>query len=137
MNKIGIDTNIFIYAMDKSSIHHKNCVNILNDIENDLCTSTKNISEYFAVCTKINVNRDKMYSFYQEIKNNIKIFYPTKKSLEIFEFLNKKYKPKGNRVYDIEIVSIFLSKNINKIATINRKDFKNIIEIELIDLDQY
>lgn len=137
MNKVGIDTNVFIYTLDKSSPHHNKCDNFLKDTENELFTTTKNISEFIAVCTKIGVDREKMNGMYNEIKNNITILYPTEKSLSVFEQLNEKYHPKGNRVYDVEIVSIFISNNVTSIATVNIDDFKNITEIKLIDLDKY
>jgi len=134
MNKVGIDTNVFIYVLDKSSPHHKKCDNFLKDTENELFTTTKNISEFIAVCTKIGVEREKMNGMYNEIKSNIKILYPTEKSLTAFEQLNEKYQPKGNRVYDVEIVSIFTSNNVTSIATLNIDDFKNITEIKLIEI---
>jgi len=137
MNKVGIDTNVFIYTLDNSSPHHKKCDNFLKDTENELFTTTKNVSEFIAVCTKIGVDREKMNGMYNEIKSNITILYPTEDSLKTFEQLNEKYQPKGNRVYDVEIVSVFTTNNISKIATVNIDDFKNITEIELIDLDKY
>lgn len=67
MNKIGVDTNIFIYTLDKSSPHYLKCDSFLKDTSNDLLTTNK----------------------------------------------------------------------VTKIATVNIDDFKNISEIELIDLDNY
>ncbi len=58
MNKVGIDTNVFIYTLDKSSPHHKKCDILLKDPENELFTTTKNISEFIAVFTKIGVDRE-------------------------------------------------------------------------------
>lgn len=57
---------------------------------------------------------------YNEIKNNIIILFPTVKSLKTFEQLNEKYQPKGNRVYDVEIVSVLISNNVTNIATVNK-----------------
>lgn len=74
---------------------------------------------------------------YNEIKNNVIILYPDENTLKIFEKLNEKYQPKGNRVYDVEIVSVLTTHGITKIATVNADDFKNISEIELIELDKY
>jgi predicted nucleic acid-binding protein len=89
MNKIGVDTNIFIYSIDNSSPFHKKCDNFLKYSENELFTTTKNISEFIAVCTKIGVERDKMNGYYNEIKNNVTILYPDRQSLATFEQLNK------------------------------------------------
>jgi len=70
MTKVGIDTNIFIYTLDKSSTFHEKCYNFLKDNENDLYTTTKNISEYIAVCTKIGIDSEIMYGMYNEQCNN-------------------------------------------------------------------
>jgi predicted nucleic acid-binding protein len=137
MNKIGVDTNIFIYTLDKSSPHHLKCDSFLKDTSNDLFTTTKNISEYFAVCSKLGIDKEKVIGFYNEIKNNITILYPSSESLKTFVLLIDYYQPKGNRVYDVEIVSILATNKVSKIATVNIDDFKNISEIELIDLDNY
>ena len=134
MTKIGVDTNIFIYTLDSSSPYHERSLAFLKNIENDLFMTSKNISEYFAVCTKMRINRAEMLNFYEEMKGNIIILYPNNDSLKVFEQLNEKYEPKGNRVYDIEIASIFISNNINKLATINVKDFNNISEIEIVNV---
>ncbi len=134
MTKIGVDTNIFVYTMDDSSPHHLKCDRFLKSTGNELYTTTKNLSEFIAVCTKIGVERAKMIGMYYEIKNNVTILYPTFQSLKIFEQLNEKYQPKGNRVFDIEIVSILITNKVNKIATINIDDFKTISEIKLVDL---
>ncbi len=137
MNKIGVDTNIFIYALDSSSPHHNKCDGFLKSLENELFITTKNISEYVAVCTKIGVDRVTMNGFYAEIKKNATILYPNKQSLNRFEQLNEAYKPRGNRVFDVEIAAILTTNNVSKLATVNIDDFKNIKEIELIDLDEY
>ena len=134
MNEVLIDTNVFIYALDKDSIYHQQSSQILTSSNNILFTTSKNISELFAATSKININRVAFNRFYGELKQNIGILFPTSESLEVFEKLIKKYKPIGNRVFDIEIVSIMLSYNIKRLATINKKDFIDIEEIELIDM---
>jgi len=68
------------------------------------------------------------------LKENCNILKPTDRSLDVFETLIKKYKPRGNRVYDIEIVSIMLANEIKKVATANIDDFKNIDEVDLIEI---
>jgi hypothetical protein len=51
--------------------------------------------------------------------------------LKIFWNLLRKYRPTGNRVFDVEIVSLMLAKKIKNLFTINIKDFRHIEEIEL------
>ncbi len=137
MNKIGVDTNIFIYTLDSSSPYHDECLNFLQDTDNELYTTTKNISEFIAVSTKLKIDRDKMNGFYNEIKQNVTILYPNTKSLQTFEMLNEKYQPSGNRVFDLEIASVLITHDIGKLATKNIDDFKRIIEISLVNFDKY
>ena len=91
----------------------------------------KNISEYFAVCSKLPVDRAHAVAFYEELLINATILYPNLASLQHFQSLLAKYQPKGNRVYDVEIVSIMMSYELKKIATFNEADFKSIDEVEI------
>lgn len=96
--------------------------------------TTKNISEFFAVCSKLKLDFDKTFGFYADIKEYFTILKPDDLSLSKFEILLKKYQPKGNRVYDIEIVSIMLANNLKRIITANIIDFIDISEVELIEI---
>ena len=134
MNELFVDTNVFIYALDKNSIYNEQSSQILTSQENMLFTSSKNISELFAVISKLNINKMLFNRFYTELKQNTGILFPNNDSLEKFEKLMKKYNPVGNRVFDIEIVSIMLSYGIKHLATFNKKDFTGIEEIKLPEL---
>lgn len=66
MNDILIDTNVFIYDLDKSSQYNKTANKILNS-DNSLFTSSKNISEFFAVLSKFDVSIDLILKYYEDI----------------------------------------------------------------------
>lgn len=55
MIDVLVDTNMLIYAMDKSSIHHDRASEVLLDRNHNLFTTTKNISEFFAVSSKLKI----------------------------------------------------------------------------------
>jgi predicted nucleic acid-binding protein len=55
-------------------------------------------------------------------------------NLPYFTKRQRKYNPRGNRVYDIEIVSVMLANGLKKVATANIDDFSNIDEIEVIEI---
>jgi len=133
MNKVLIDTNILIYGMDESSEFHKKSKEILTNNKFNLYITTKNISEYFAVCTKLKIDKKIVLGFYNDIKENTITLYPNNKSIIKFEILFKKYFPVGNRVYDLEIVSVMLANNVKYLATFNTKDFENINEVTLVN----
>ncbi|MBE0639056.1 MAG: type II toxin-antitoxin system VapC family toxin [Bacteroidales bacterium] len=134
MNSILTDTNVLIYAFDKSSVFHQKAVELLMGEDNNLFVTTKNISEFFAVCSKLNFDLSNTLGFYADIKENFEILKPSENSLQIFESLIRKYNPRGNRVYDIEIVSLMLANGLKTVATANIDDFSNVDEIEVIEI---
>ena len=136
MTKILVDTNVLIYGRDQTSAFHNDAVDILLDNSTELYITSKIVSEYFAVCTKLGIKEGDIWSFYEELRRNTSLLYPNFESIAHFEELTKKYKPIGNRVFDMEIVSVMLANEITKIATANTKDFIGITEIELIQLSR-
>lgn len=134
MTKIIVDTNVLIYGRNQSSIFHQSAVEILKDDSVELFVTSKIISEYFAVCTKLGISEDDIWSFYEELKRNTTLLHTDTESVIHFEELVKKYKPVGNRVFDIEIVSVMMANGVLKLATANVKDFQNIAEIEIVSL---
>ncbi len=119
MNKVVLDTNVFIYALDEQSIFYERAVNILQAEENELFTTTKNISEYFAVASKLAIEKEKVFGFYEDLRLNATILFPNETSLHFLEMLQKKYQPKGNRVYDMEIVSVMLAHDLEQVMVKN------------------
>ena len=73
----------------------------------------------------------KVWQFYLGAKANCAILCPTPTSLAIFENLAQQYQPRGNRVYDLEIVSIALAHQITDIGTQNVKDFDGFAEVNV------
>ncbi len=136
MSKVIVDTNVLIYGLDPHSGFHTSSVELLRDISNTLFIPTKVVSEYFAVCSKLGIDDSIIWNFYEEIKQYTTILFPDQNSLIHFEILVKKYKPRGNRVFDIEIVSVALANNLTHVATANISDFQRISEIQLIPIKQ-
>jgi len=55
MNKsILVDTNVLIYAVDEDSKFHEGALNLLSNSQNNLFTTSKNISEFLVVLTRHN-----------------------------------------------------------------------------------
>lgn len=134
MSKILLDTNVLIYALDGSSSFYENARKLLENEDFSLYVATKNISEYFAVCSKLDFAKENIWGFYNEVKENCQILIPTYESIKIFEQLLQKYEPRGNRIYDVEIVSLMLDNNIKQVATANFSDFKHITEVEIFEI---
>ncbi|MEZ4963018.1 MAG: hypothetical protein R2830_24540 [Saprospiraceae bacterium] len=101
MKHVIIDTNVLLYALDKGNMYHQQSLKLLNDPQLRLSITSKNISEYFAVCSKFNVALKDALPFYHQIRQNTNVPYPSDNSLSIFETLLQKYQPKGNQVFDL------------------------------------
>lgn len=134
MINVLLDTNVLIYAMDKGSVHHQVADAILLNPNYNLFITTKNISEFFAVTSKHKIDLPSCLGFYAEVKSNFTILFPSFTSLLLFEKLVQKYQPKGNVVFDIEIISVMLDNDIDQIATFNQKDFINLTEVQIFGL---
>ena len=91
--------------------------------------STKNVSEFFAVCSKLGVDFRKAFGFYTDLRQNATLLFSDSLSIGFFETLLLKYQPKGNRVFDVEIASIMQANGLHFVATFNVKDFVPMTEV--------
>ena len=133
MKKILLDTNLLLYSMDANSKFYEISTNILENEAYDLFVSTKNIAELLAVNSKLKIDKSITLSFINEILDISTLLYPTKHSFDIFLQIISNYSIKGNKVYDMEIVSIMLANKLDTIATFNHKDFREISEIQILN----
>ena len=134
MNKLLVDTNLLVYTIDEDSIYFKEAQKILLDRSNDLYTTSKNLTEFLVVVTKIpqkSLSIREALDLVRDFTNFITILYPTPSSNVLFQEMIEKYNPTGLKIHDYEIASIALNHQINRIATFNKKDFLKIKDIEL------
>jgi predicted nucleic acid-binding protein len=89
-----VDTNILIYAMEKSSVFNPSAKSILNNPFYNIFITSKNISEFFAVSSKQKIDSKVSSDYFKEIKANAQILFPSERSLSIFETLIQQYQPK-------------------------------------------
>ena len=137
MSNVLFDINLLLYAIDEDSKYFNSVQGLLNDDSLKLYTTSKNISEFLSVVTRLPNKslsiKDALFII-EEFRSTFAIIYPTEKSHLIFIDLLKKYSPHGLKIHDYEIISIALSNKIKKIATFNQKDFSGIEEIELVSI---
>ena len=81
--------------------------------------------------TKLDYPKPHIEQLLSDIFNNIIVLYPSPASLQIFDALFKKYAPRGNRVFDLEIASVMLANQVSTIATVNTADFSYLVEVQL------
>ncbi len=134
MNKVLLDTNVLIYSIDEDSKYYSQTKKLIFESSSELFTSSKNISEFLSVITRLPGNIlsiKNALAVVQDFTDIFTILYPSEASFSIFKKLLQKYQPTGLKIHDFEIISIGLANGISAIATVNIKDFKNISEVEL------
>lgn len=134
MSKLLVDTNILVYSIDEDSKYFKDAQKILLDRSNDLYTTSKNLTEFLVVVTKIpqkSLSSHEALDLVRDFTNFFTILYPTPSSNALFQEMIEKYNPTGLKIHDFEIASIALNHRIERIATFNKKDFLGIKELEL------
>jgi predicted nucleic acid-binding protein len=128
MSKLLVDTNILIYSKDSSSVFHDFAERVIKS-NTKLYTTSKNLSEYYAVVTK---GSSPLLSPLEALKDIcefvaiLEVLYPSPISHEKLLQLAAKYQPKGLKIHDLEIAAIGLVNGIGTIATANKSDFQNI-----------
>lgn len=136
MNKLLLDTNILIYAIDQESKFFTDARKVLESSDYHLLTTSKNLSELLTVITRssgYDLNMKLGLAILEEILTGVSVIYPNHESLARFLELIGRYEPVGLHIYDFEIISIALANGIDHIATFNRDDFKQVKEITLFD----
>jgi predicted nucleic acid-binding protein len=135
MNRVLIDTNVLIYALDKDSSYHLWSRRFFNDPNVQCVTTTKNISEFICVITKhsgYSIDINEAVASAKIFLSHCDLFYPDFLSVRLWYSMIQEYNITGLAVHDCEIASIALSNDVKKIATVNRKDFETIKELEVI-----
>ena len=130
--KLVLDTNILIYGINEESRYAEEIKRVLENPRYQIFVTSKQISEFICVLSKLG-RYDVIENELPVILSKFKVIFPNRRSVHIFQQLINKYKPVGNRVFDIEIVSIMLSKKIKNLYSINVRDFNDIEEIKLIE----
>lgn len=137
MNRILVDTNVLVYAVDEESAFHAAAERVLGNPEHSLFTTSKNLSEFLVVLTRgvaAPVSVEDALLLLEDLMADFTVLYPNASSQRVLARLLRKYRPKGLKIHDFEIMSIALDNSIRRIATVNKDDFKTVDEIELVDI---
>jgi predicted nucleic acid-binding protein len=138
MNKLVLDTNILIYAKDEDSKFHSQVMDLIMMGEFELYTTTKNLSEYYAVVTRGEVpisTPDEALEDIVQFSSAFNILYSNNESLRVLKDLSSTHRPKGLKIHDFEIAAISISHGISGVFTLNKKDFKQIESLEVISVE--
>ncbi len=136
MSKMLLDTNLLYYSIDKTSAFHSVSQRFIDEVDNDLYTTTKNISEFLVATTRGDsptLTPQQALESVQDFQKIMTIIYPNEKSFSQHKTLVQQYNPKGKKIHDYEIAAIAIAHGITLIATFNSSDFAKITEVTLLD----
>lgn len=136
MTKLLLDTNLLFYVVDRTSIFHSLSIQFIDEVEADLYTTSKNISEFLVSTTR---GDDPTLTIRQAVDETkrfqkfLTMLYPSQESFNELIRLLQQHEPKGKKIHDYEIAAIALANGITQIATFNEKDFTGITKLQVIN----
>lgn len=139
-----LDSNILIYAYNKSSRFHKQALVLLKDIADKKvkgAITPQNLLEFYSISTDPKrvekaVSPQACSKVMKDLRQYFEVIYPNIDSLNKLLLLIDKYKLRGARIFDAYLVATCISNGITNILTVNKADFVNFSEIKVIDIDE-
>lgn len=132
------DSNILIYALDKSSIFHEQTTEIFASILNEEIipvVAAQNILETYQVMINgYNLKFSEVEAALTErlLQYGFSTIIPLPKTFSVYSQLMKSFQ-KGNDLYDFFLSATMLDNGIDQILTNNEKDFKGIKGIRAVN----
>jgi len=136
-----IDTNVFVYAINKDAPFHKESYNIVNagiSGSVNLCTTTNNLLEFFAIVTDKrrieNPLSEESALEVVQILINSEIEIINIGTQDVIKSMGSSVKisKSSQFIFDLVIAAAMLNNEVQKIITYNKKDFKKIPNIKII-----
>ena len=137
MNRVGIDTNVLIYAIDKESDFYRAALKTLASLSGFGTVCWQNLTEFYAVITDKKrvthpLTSQKAIKEMDSLLNkySLAIIGPNIKTKEIWFDILKTRKIKGQSVHDTFLSATLISNGINMLITENPKDFSGITDLK-------
>jgi predicted nucleic acid-binding protein len=138
--RIFFDTNVLVYAHDRSSIHHVDSASLLAKVfEGKIqgILAEQNIIELYRILTDATAMTGKPLTPAQSkdlldttyLGSTFQIHYPTLPTIQETLSLAVKKTIKSAKIFDARIAVLAIDANVDYLATYNIKDFTNIDKI--------
>ncbi|MBI2158850.1 MAG: PIN domain-containing protein [Candidatus Rokubacteria bacterium] len=139
--KVFVDTNLFVYALDRLSPFHGAATEVLQRIdagELEGHCSYQVLTEFYSAVTK---NAARPLTPHQAAREGRRLLDAEKLvklpvdavALDLTFALARKYRLRGVVVFDAQIVGTMLSHRIGRLYTANERDFARFREIEVVN----
>ncbi len=131
--KIGIDTNVLYYAVDRDSPFHDEARKALEGlVEKQMAVTTQqNMVELVAALTKRGASLKEALEIARRYREAIPVFRPISETLDIFFEKAGTMDLRGSKLFDVFLAATLLSNGVEFIYTYNEKDFQSIEGLKL------
>lgn len=134
---IVIDTNLLLYALDKSSVKNAPAREYIQENFNKVAITHQNIFEALRVITHPNnplqIDSQKVAKDFLAFVMQFRVISPQIQTTHIALSLIQKYQVRGNEVFDSYLVATALSNRITTIATDNARHMSKYQEIKVVN----
>ncbi len=126
--KVGIDTNVLFYSLNKDNPFHEEArKNLAMLVENQSAVLTQqNLVELAAALTRRGVTPEATENYLRNFAEAMPLLRPTTKTIELFLEQLKNKSVKGARLFDLYLAATLISNGVNQLYTYNEKDFLGI-----------
>ena len=135
--KVGIDTNVMIYYLDRDSPFHEECrKNLTTLVESQRAVlAQQNLVELAVVLNRRGVSLEQSEIYVGSFADSIPVLRPTLTTLKTFLNLLKKTPKKSIALFDLYFAATLISNQVNILYTYNEKDFSNIKDLKMWKAD--
>lgn len=136
--KYGFDTNLIIYALDKSSMFYEDTEQLLTQLisqEASLFVTHQNVLEAERILQKLyKVPFSKSYPAIGNFLQAYDFIYlsPLPTTLQTYHQISEENKNKKLDIFDAYLAATLIDNNIHHLLTLNTKDFKGIKKLEAV-----
>jgi len=145
-SKVGLDTNVLIYALNRDSRFHDRARGLLEQVaEGEFLgvVSWQNLMEFYAIVTDVRrftkalTSTKAILEVQRLLDVGLEVVGTNLKTKKIVLDTLKDSKPKGQLVHDTFLACTLLSNGIELLVTENKKDFAGIVGLEVVELAEF
>ncbi len=126
--KVGIDTNVLFYCLNKDNPFHEEArENLAKLVEEQSAVLTQqNLIELAAVLTRRGVTLEATRNYLNIFAEAMPVLKPGAKTIDLFLKQMEKKSVKGAKVFDLYFAVTLITNGVKFLYTYNEKDFAGI-----------
>ena len=131
--KVGIDTNVLFYSLNKDNPFHREArENLATLVENCSAVITQqNLVELAAALTKRGTTPKEAEKHIRNFAEAIPVLKPIAETLDLLLDRMKDSTLTGARLFDLYLAVTLMSNGVDHLYTYNERDFRNIEGLSL------